>query len=142
MVYPRVNHGTKIRYKSNQKAQSDYMGEVEVEYSFSSYEPHIKMSEDQISMVKEIARNHFGDSRYIVTYWSIFTSKNFVGVAIWYFPKDAKNTVYCTSRKNIYIGRKGGIQKMTTIFGMGKETNMIPRYRHIARKYAVDPESC
>lgn len=131
-----------IETSISKEMATDFIGTVSAQFKFLTHDPEVKLSSIQRQMVKVMIEAHATNEEYVITYQSIFVSDHFVAVTLWYFPRDAKNRVYCTSRKTIYIGVNGGIRKMTTAIGMGKDSEMIPKFRSIAWNYAVDPKSC
>lgn len=131
---------TQIETKVTKQIQTDFMGDKTSEFEYASTNPNIKLTRAQHSLVKEMIDNHLCSQKYLVSWYSVYVCEYFVSIAIKYFPKDAKNTIYCSATKNIHIGKKGAIRKLTTYYGCNAGRDMIPKFRLIARKYAVDPE--
>lgn len=109
--------------------ETPYLGVKEKITSFSN-EENIRLTNSQQQIVKTIVDNHLMDTKYIVNNYDIFVCKYFVAIHIWYFPKDAHNTVYTLTRKTIYVGPKGAIKKFTCATGLGKDRNLKDIWRY------------
>lgn len=129
-----------IEIKVIRNVETPFMGSQECDYRFATDDSSIKMTKEQIELIREIRDHLFNNPEYTILHWNVAVYKHFVSVAYWYFPTDAKNTVYCTRRKHVMIGKKGAIRSLRLSNGLSKDHDMIPKYRIIARDYAIDPE--